>query len=362
MNSYLRKISDEVAAGNIPPPVTTREFLSWFGAQRRGFWIVNQIRRELRAARLETMPDFEANFIDAHLQLIRENEVKEALPLQSSVTEIATQEHLESAIDISTTNPDWTRRDPTYRISKLGPANQQVISVKPDGLLAEVVAQLLLKNFSQLPVMTNEREVKGVITWASIGSRLALAKQPGKFARDFMEPHHEIRSNFSIFDAIPIIVAHQYVLVRGDDNRIIGIITASDLSEQFRLLAEPFLLLGEIENLLRGLIADRFSTEELGDVREPKDSSRKIQGPDDLAFGEYLRLLERPERWQQFGLDIDRISFCKDLDNVRRIRNDVMHFDSDGVLPKELDSLRDFKKFLNQIENIVSPKRRGAGD
>jgi len=171
-----------------------------------------------------------------------------------------------------------------------------------------------------------------------------------------MEPHHEIRSSFSIFDAIPIIVTHQYVLVRGNDNKITGIITASDLSDQFRLLAEPFLLLSEIENLLRSLIADRFSVEDLVDIRDPNDKSREIQGPGDLAFGEYLRLLEKPQRWQKFGLSIDRTAFCKDLDNIRRIRNDVMHFDSDGVLPKELDNLRDFKKFLNHVQIILSPR------
>ena len=174
-----------------------------------------------------------------------------------------------------------------------------------------------------------------------------------------MEPHQEIRSSLSIFDAIPIIVAHQYVLVRGGDAKISGIITASDLSEQFRLLAEPFLLLGEIENLLRGMIADRFSVEDLTDVRDPGDGSRTISGPDDLTFGEYLKLLERPERWKQLSLAIDRASFCNDLDNIRRIRNDVMHFDSDGVLPRELDNLRDFKTFLNHIQSITSPNKPG---
>jgi CBS domain-containing protein len=358
MNPYLAKISEEVESGKSPPPVTTREFLSWFGAQRRGYWIVRQIRRELEESKLQTIPDFESNYIDAHLQLTRmENEEDQTLTQQDQVVETADVETVETRVDLQTTNPDWVRRDPTYRISKLGPANQYVVSVTPDGTLAEVIALLLLKNFSQLPVMTNEREVKGVITWTSIGARLALSKPPGEWARDFMEPHHEIRTNFSLFDAIPTIVTHQYVLVRGQDNRITGIITASDLSEQFRLLAEPFLLLGEIENLLRGLIADRFSTADLAGIRDPIDGARQIEGPDDLAFGEYLRLLEKPDRWEQFGLAIDRVSFCKDLDNIRRIRNDVVHFDSDGVLPKELDSLRDFKKFLNEIQSIISPSK-----
>jgi CBS domain-containing protein len=353
MNNYLAKISDQVASEGMSPPVTTREFLSWFNAQRRGYSIVRQIRRELELHNLLTVPDFESNYIDAPLHLVPIVRTADPLPGPTEAIKDTIVEEIAARADQPGVNADWVRRDPTYRISKLAPANQAIISVKPDSTLAEVVGILLLKNFSQLPVMTNERDVKGVITWAAIGSRLALSKPPGDAARSFMEPHHEIRSSFSIFDAIPIVVMHQYVLIRGEDNKISGIITASDLSDQFRLLAEPFLLLGEIENLLRGLIADRFSNADLIDGRDPNDA-REIQGPDDLAFGDYLRLLEKPERWAQFGLAIDRVSFCKDLDNIRRIRNDVMHFDSDGVLPKELDSLRDFKKFLNQVENIIS--------
>ncbi len=76
-----------------------------------------------------------------------------------------------------------------------------------------------------------------------------------------MDGHHEIRAESSLFQAIPIIVEHQYVLVRGSDNRITGIVTASDLSLQFQQLAEPFLLLGEIENHIRRILGDNFSTE-----------------------------------------------------------------------------------------------------
>jgi len=166
MNSYLTKISEEIASGKTPPPVTTREFLSWFGAQRRGYWIVLQIRNELESAKLLTIPDFESNYIDAQLRLVRaEEEVVE----RSESAEIAsidahTVEAAEAQAGASTSMTEWVRRDPTYKISKLGPANQGIIGVRPDANLDEVVGLLLLKNFSQLPVMTSEREVKGIIT------------------------------------------------------------------------------------------------------------------------------------------------------------------------------------------------------
>jgi len=71
MNSYLERIAEEAANGKSPAPVTTREFLSWFGAQRRGYWIVRSIRKDLEDAGLQTVPDFESNFIDAPLELHR---------------------------------------------------------------------------------------------------------------------------------------------------------------------------------------------------------------------------------------------------------------------------------------------------
>ncbi len=65
-----------------------------------------------------------------------------------------------------------------------------------------------------------------------------------------------------------------------------------------------------------------------------------------------MRLLENPKRWDRLKLAVDRVLFCKDLDRVRRIRNDVVHFDPDGITTEDLDMLRDFTRFLKQLEAI----------
>jgi hypothetical protein len=156
----------------------------------------------------------------------------------------------------------------------------------------------------------------------------------------------------ALFQAIPIIVAYQYVLIRGADNRITGIVTASDLNLQFQQLAEPFMLLGEIENHIRRILGTKFKTSELAETRDPDDTEREINGVADLTFGEYIRLLENPSRWTQLALPIDRCIFCKELDRVRKIRNDVMHFDSDGPVPEQLDALRSFTRFLQRLKAV----------
>lgn len=43
----LQAIADELARGGSPESVTVRTFLSWFGAFRRGYWIVRRIRGAL---------------------------------------------------------------------------------------------------------------------------------------------------------------------------------------------------------------------------------------------------------------------------------------------------------------------------
>ena len=87
-----------------------------------------------------------------------------------------------------------------------------------------------------------------------------------------------------------------YALVRSVvDNKIVGIITTSDLSLQFQQLSEPFLLLGEIENHIRRIIDGRFTKEQLEAAKDGTDSERAVKSASDLTFGEYKRPLESSE-------------------------------------------------------------------
>ena len=194
---------------------------------------------------------------------------------------------------------------------------------------------MTVHDYSQLPVMTSEREVKGMISWTSLGSQLALGEEC-KYVRECMVAHKEISYDTYIFAAIDDIMANQYVLIRNSENIINGIVTTSDLSLQFRQLGEPFLLLGEIENYIRRMIQDKYTKEELTSIRDPLDAERDIQSASDLTIGEYLRLIEKPDNWNKLAISVDREIFIKKLDEIRRIRNDVMHFDPDGIADEDL--------------------------
>ena len=94
-------------------------------------------------------------------------------------------------------------------------------------------------------------------------------------------------------------------------------------------LAGPFLLIGEIEGYVRALIHRKFTSDELKEAT-PGDDPASV-GIDDLNFGSYCRLLNHEKRWRRIGLDLDCKAFAARLDKVREIRDDVMHFATEGL-------------------------------
>ncbi|MEX0717109.1 MAG: CBS domain-containing protein [Planctomycetaceae bacterium] len=319
LTERLRTIREQIDKGVVPPPETVRNFLTWFGVTRRGSRTVSTIRQSLDDAELDTDPDFEFAFIDAQIYFIRAGSKRDPSPQQE-----------------------------TFRIGRLESANRKPVSIKPDNPLSEAVTLMLTHDFSQLPVMTSDREVKGIISWKTIGSRLAL-KQECVFVRECIEQPRIVQIDDSLFTVISDISEHDYVLVQAPDRTICGIVTATDFSEQFRKLGEPFLLVGEIENSIRKLIHGKFTASELADVKDPDDQDRKVAAVSDLTFGEYVRLLENEKRWLKVGLALDRVEFVKRLEAIREIRNDIMHFEPEGIPESDMKTLQDFSKFMNRL-------------
>lgn len=334
VSGYDEKLADivkQIKSHIKPQPVTARTFIEWFGAQRRSYWNVVFIRRALKKHRLITKPDFEFVYIDSLISF--EIELKGT----------AAEGQLTRANDVD--------EDPTYRIGTLASANKRPASVKPDASLSEALTLMLSYDYSQLPVMTNDRDVKGIISWASIGSRLALDKRC-EYVRDCMVRHQEIPADTYLFTAVDDIFKHGYVLIRNAEKVISGIVTTTDLSLLFRQLGEPFLIVGEIENYLRRMIQDKYTKNELKEACDSSDEARDIQDIADLTFGEFLRLLENPDRWDKLELSINREQFIKQLNEIRQIRNDVMHFNPDSIPEQDLEKLRCFARLMQNLAQI----------
>ena len=325
---------------------SVRTLLLWFGFNGRNNQTNQQVQQALEFLKLRTDPDFISAGIDDNVTFVPRYDTT-----RDPTGAMGTDVHVNVGAIVMTSGS--TSEGSAYRIGKLAAARKVPVSVVPETTTEEVVTLMLVRDFSQLVVLNAEKEVLGLVSWKSLGSRLALGKRC-RVAGDFTEKCREVDADTSVFDAIPIIVEQGCVLVRDTSGKIRGIVTASDLAVKFAQFGEPFLLLEEIENQVRGLIGTKFTSEQLEAACEPRDSSRAVDSIADLRFDELIRLLDQPDRWDRLNLDIDRRMFIRGLEHILRLRGEVMHFDAAGIREDDLIELRTFAQFLRELRVLVS--------
>ena len=211
---------------------------------------------------------------------------------------------------------------------------------------------MMLHNYSQLPVMNGPKSVVGYISWETIGYGLSNGCK-SEDVRDFMLTDFVILDyETPLLEAISIIIKKEFIIVQKQDRSVCGIITIADISAQFLTVSEPFILLEQIENHIRQILDGKFLIQELKDFCRVLEIDREIENIDNLNFGDYIRILEKPDHWERFKLTIDRVHFIKQLDKVREIRNDIMHFDPEGITDVQRDDLYKMAKFLKEIRKF----------
>ena len=324
LNNLKKQMEEDIRNGAAPKTeeLTVREFIGKFGWAKRTPYLLNHVRNRMDMLGLRMTPDFGFPYLGAKMLI--------ELDSQSVGVESEAQ------------------ADPTHRIDMLEAANRPPMSVDPNAALNVATTIMLFHDFPQLPVVQGKQNLKGIITWESIGSRLSLGKEC-KTVKDCMVSARAIPSRTPLFDAISTIVERGYVLVRGANNSIVGIVTASDLSDQFASMAGPFLFIGQIEGHLRQLIHRKYTIEEL---RSASLNPCRIEGAADLTLGDYQQLLSKKENWEKLNLDIDRREFVHHIERVREIRNEVMHFDPDGLEDDDVSMLRDVAKFFENLARM----------
>lgn len=262
-NRHFAEIAQTLREDRATEPISVRELIGWFNVARRGVNVNWNVRRTLDQNGLTTMPDFEGSHIDGTVQFaLAGAPVHEAQPIGAVAPQVA-DPPLHQEVQVAVQFVGGAGVEPAYRVSRLLDPKLRLVTLGPDATLEEAATLMLRHDFSQLPVMTNERDVRGVISWDSLGPAMTLGHPAPRFVRECMRPQIEVRTTDSIFQVINRIIESSYVLVRDERRVVVGILTTSDLSQQFQDLAEPFLLIGEIENHIRALIDGRFTQQEL---------------------------------------------------------------------------------------------------
>ena len=147
-----------------------------------------EIRESLASHGLRTSPDFEFEYVDNSISV-------------------------ELEVDIAEIDADKPRNDPTVRVDILEAAHNSPVRAAPDDPLAKATTLMRIEDYSQLPVMTTDRDVKGIVSWQSIGEAYARGHNP-VMVRECMEEAHEVDEKMPLADATDKICKQGYVLER----------------------------------------------------------------------------------------------------------------------------------------------------
>ncbi|MFJ8437433.1 hypothetical protein [Kitasatospora griseola] len=131
-------------------------------------------------------------------------------------------------------------------------------------------------------------------------------------------------------------------------NQIAGIITVADVAAEYGATARPFLLIGDLDRQLRRVISESLDLAGVIALCDP-DGRRKLSGFDQLSYGDYQQVLSNQEQWDKLGWPLDRKSFIARLDELREIRNELMHFnDKDKAGDSAIPMLRNMIELLRE--------------
>jgi len=154
-DSFDQLARDIVSTGQ-PQTMTVRALLGYFHQERRSKIVTPWIEQNLAKLGIESSHDIDSVYLDAEIQLRKK-------PTVSSRKKNDQSENGDEECAASL-------KDPVPRLQLLPAANRPPVSIARDAAFERAVTLMLLDDFSQLPVMNNDREVLGMIRWKSIGT------------------------------------------------------------------------------------------------------------------------------------------------------------------------------------------------
>ncbi len=340
IDSTLELLVKQIRETTNPAMITPRQLMSAFGYYRRSRYCVETINNYLIENGLETKPNYQDTWADAQIELRLTPEIEHEVKNYARCN---------------------SKEDPVKRLIVLDEAHRAPLCVKLSDTLVKAETMMRLHNYSQLPVLDENGYLQSCITWESICYARSKGEQSNLVQDYTTDKFQKARVEMALLEAYELVYKHEYIIVVDDSgNSPIGIVTIADLSSKFIAWTGPYLLTSEVEQLIRQLCDDKFPLSDVQDrcknyslkdilkilhwrqddsehieqiekiVKILHGSQKEIRSLDDLTFGQYKQLLDNDNNWKALNLpNVDRKIFIEQLDEIRKIRNDVMHFNLD---------------------------------
>lgn len=321
-----------------PETRTVREFIRIWGFEDRDRTASAQIDADLANHGLTTVPDFRAVSLDRTIQMI-------VLPdpdRDASPVEAADGEPEKAAADVSEESVDIG-----LTLGNLLSDDNPLVWVSPSANFEEAITAMQINDYSQVAVLANPHTLYGAVSWKSIAEAKHLNPDAG--FSDAIDRHARNRVfdyDTRLLDVLTTLRQDEFIFVRDFERKITGIVTAGDVVHKYDETATPFFLIGEIDQELRQLLQNTFEEET---IRQACSSAGlTFKSVDSMSIGQYQVVLDNPNCWAQLGWPLDRKQFIARLNELRTVRNNVMHFNPDPVKISEVNKLRNFLQLIRK--------------
>jgi hypothetical protein len=284
--------------------------------------------------------------------------------------------------------------------------NQNIVSVSASSSLSEALNLMIEYDFSQLPILDKNKKPIGVVTSTSIARALLrfAAKVEDLSVSDATVRIPDYPADEDLLYILDNILQHSVVfIVDAASKSLIGILTEYDTTQYFRQRAEDIVLVEDIENALKAHLLNAYEATETEstELREainglnnswdgirkktdsclrsyskangiavikadidalvikhfPKNSDDKSFS--DLTLSEFIQIAQK--NWQKLApvFSLSSSVWVKMIDEVREIRNKLVHFRGD-ISALERHSLR-FCADWFKAHPVLSPTNDADG-
>lgn len=320
MQIDIEKLAEEIRTDKQPREITPRQLFNAFNFERRTIRNCYWVDKFLNDNSLVANPHYNDVWIDDKIFLEHKPLAKTNIPV-----------------------------DPIRRINALDSANTIPIYVNNDAPLLEATTIMQSKDFSQLPVINgNVRNLVGYISWESI-SKHKINGVNSEMVKDYVVTEMATLSpDTPLIQAVETVKKHGFAVILAKDKSLYGMVTVSDVTEQFIEETAPFVLLSELEGHLRNLLRDKILVEDLEKLCV-KEGGREITSIDGMSFGDYIAVFGNEKQWKKLGIAADRKTFIEELENMRTLRNDVMHFRLAALDEGKMEFLKSFVEYMRML-------------
>lgn len=364
---------DKFLEEGVDRSVSTQEVLSWYGRERRGAAVVRWIHSDLEDLELVMSPPIEEADYYGNVEI--EN--------NSSDSDEEGRNSLEDSEE-----PERVAEGDSRRSSSASVSGWILSSLKPDagtldfltyGQTTDHAVDIMkTRGRSKLPLFfdgADRTSLIGTVTLADLTMESATSESKLIDLAQTKVP--VLPTSDSLMDWIPVILQHGFVYGKNADGQIVQIYTVSDVASHLNALAQMFLRVNELEDLIRGLLS-RFDEDDVKKAKSSAGSLTKIplneeqsrfladsevSAPGNIPehvvntfmFSDYMKCFGDPDLWNQLsrsaqaGMVLDKEKCIRSLNDARLARNKVMHISSQDVLDGLIPSFEAAAVWLRRL-------------